>query len=289
MPRASEYYYHQNIKNLIATFGIIFRDVVYIDDFNNTRKVPIHYAPKEKFVEMINAHAVHDDGYEYSIQLPRFGFELSGLIFDPSRNLNPLSILKSCNEDGEYMFNRVPYNFDFTLYLGTRKFETGLKIVEQILPFFSPELNVSLKDMEQFGIITDVPFTLSSVNPEVDYLGSFDTARTIVWTLNFQAKAFLYKDIKRQNRIKETIIKLGNEDFSHIYETLTSVVDPRDAEQDEPHNIIDSIISGDVEIPDNSFNAVTGESLTVEIEQGEQPLHIRDIQVGEEMMTVEFF
>jgi len=239
MAKRPEYFYYNTIKKIITTFGLLFRDIVFEDDFKILKKVPIHYLPKEKFLEIIN-HIDYDDGTEIQYTLPQMGFELNNIEYDSSRMLNPMSKI---SKDDSYMLNRIPYDFPFTLYLASRKFEESLKIVEQILPFFTPELNVSIKDHEQFDIISDIPFILNSSSFTIEFEGSFETKRNITWTFEFIAKGWLYSNIRSQKRIKETIVKMENKDFNKVYESFISYVEPRFADKFDEHQIIDKIYS----------------------------------------------
>jgi hypothetical protein len=284
-----EYFYFSTTKNLIAAFGILFKDIKMLDDFGNLITVPIHYSPQEKFIALLNEHEVHDSGYEVEITLPRFGFEMTGMSYDTERVSNPMSQMHNLNDFGNsFMFSRIPYNFSFTLYLAVRKFEDGLKIVEQIVPFFTPDLNISIKDKEDFGYSTDIPFILDDVSFDIDYKGAFDTRRTILWTFQFTAKAWLYSNVRESARIKETIVKMGSEDFSKIYETLISEVDPRSAEKNDPHTIVDSIVDGDVDTVTGSNRAYTGERAEVDLTKADPAVVVREIWAGGEMMLVEF-
>lgn len=240
-----DYFYYSTTKNIIAAFGILFRDVEYVNDWGQSIKVPIHYLPREKFIEITEVSADHDDGYETMTTLPRFGFELTSVDYDSTRMVNPLGKMRHIEDEQQrYMFSRIPYNFAFSLYLATIKFEDSLKIVEQIIPFFTPELNITIKDKEDFEIYTDIPIVLNNSSFMIDYLGGFDTRRTIQWTFAFTAKAYLYSNVREQARIKETIIKMTNKDLNLVYETLISEVDPRNAEKTDTHQIIDTVIDG---------------------------------------------
>lgn len=233
------------IKNIIAAFGILFRDVEYVNDWGQTIKVPIHYSPREKFIEITEVSGDHDDGYETMVTLPRFGFELTSVDYDSTRMLNPMSrMTHRMDSESRYMFNRVPYNFAFNLYLATRKFEDSLKIVEQVVPFFAPDLNITIKDKEDFDISTDIPIVLNNTGFVIDYQGSFDLRRTVQWDFSFTAKGYLYSNVREQTRIKETIVKMTNQDFDKVYESLISEVEPRDAEKTDVHIIKDSVIDG---------------------------------------------
>ena len=142
------------------------------------------------------------------------------------------------------MYNRIPYNFAFNLYLATRKFEDSLKIVEQVIPFFTPELNITIRDKEDFGLKTDIPVVLNNTSFTIDWQGSFETRRTVQWDLSFTAKGYLYSNVREQKRIKETIIKMSNADLSKVYESLISVVEPRSAEKTDTYKIIDEVYEG---------------------------------------------
>lgn len=239
------FFYYQTVKNVIAAFGTIFSDVVYVNDYGQEILVPLHYAPREKFVEFIQVKSDYDSALDTDTTLPRFGFELTSIDFDSTRMLNPLSkITHKTNSESRYMFNRVPYNFAFSLYLATRKFEDSLKIIEQIIPFFTPDLNITIRDKEDFDISTDIPIVLNNTSFVLDYQGSFETRRTIQWDFSFTAKGYLYSNVREQSRIKETIVKMSNEDFNKVYETLINEVEPRAANRTDPHIVKETTIDG---------------------------------------------
>jgi hypothetical protein len=240
MPRPV--FYYNTIKNLIVTFGTVFDDIRFINDEGIEIKVPIHYAPKEKFVSYFTEKPDFDN-LDIEIQLPRMAFEISGLNFAPNRFVNPLSRMTDpLTDEKKFMFSRIPYDFQFSLYIATKKFEDSLKIVEQIAPFFTPELNVTIKDKDDFRLQTDVPIVLNSVSFDIQYEGSYDTKRTIMWTLGFTLKGWLYGDVKQQNVIKETITNLTQLDINNKFETLISEVVPRTASENDPHEIVDRTV-----------------------------------------------
>jgi hypothetical protein len=254
-----EYFYFGTVKNLIAAFGMLFMDVEYVNDWGQVIKVPIHYSPREKFIEITEVSEDSDDGYETMVTLPRFGFELTSIDFDSGRMLNPMSRMQDIDKKyHHYMYNRIPYNFMFAMYLGVRKFEDGLKIIEQIVPFFTPELNITIRDKEDFGYATDVPIVLNDFNFQIDYQGSFETSRVIIWQFTFTAKAFLYSNVREQERVKETITMMTNSDFDHVYATLMQTVNPREADRTQSHTI-DEILLGGPPPASFTFNIETGE------------------------------
>jgi hypothetical protein len=238
-------FYYGTIKNMIVAFGSIFDKVQILTDFDEPLTVPLLYAPKEKFVAYFQEKPSFTPLGTEQV-LPRMAFELSGLNFAPERFSNPLNrLIKKVEGEqaGELsMFNRIPYDFMFNLYIATKHFEESLKIFEIIAPYFTPELNVSIRDRPDFGLTTDIPITLNTTGFSIDYEGTFETRRVIFWTLSFTAKGWLYGDTKTQGLIKETIVHLTQEDVNKRFVTLISEVIPREAGPDDPHTILDTKI-----------------------------------------------
>ena len=229
-------FYNQGVKNVIVAFGSIFDEVRYLDPDGIVVKVPLGYSPKSKFVEIYTAEPDFDSP-ENRETLPRMGFEITGMNFAPERYHNPLSRMASA-DNKQFMFARIPYDFTINLYLATKAFEESLKIVEQIVPFFTPELTVTMKDSVDYNLKTDVPIILNSVGFDIVYLGSFEETRVIEWTLGFTVKAYLYSDSKATGRIKETIMNLTEEERDTRFSQLISTVVVREAERDDPHVIV---------------------------------------------------
>ena len=84
-------FYNESLRKTVIAFGSLFNDI-YITRKDKTGadrqtlKVPLAYGPKQKFIIRLEA----DPGLDraIAITLPRLGFEISGLEYDPSRKLN---------------------------------------------------------------------------------------------------------------------------------------------------------------------------------------------------------
>ena len=86
-------YSHQVTKKYIIMFGNMFNDMTIqrFDSSNNLTQqltVPIAYGPKEKFLAKISADPKGEK--TLAIQLPRMSFEMTNMVYDPSRTLNKL-------------------------------------------------------------------------------------------------------------------------------------------------------------------------------------------------------
>ena len=94
---------------------------------------------------------------------------------------------------------------DFQLFVFVDNAEDGTQILEQILPFFTPEFNVTINAVSELGIKLDVPISFNSASLEDTFDGEFTARRTLIWTLDFFMKGFLYPDIKGGGKIVKSV------------------------------------------------------------------------------------
>ena len=207
------YFYNESMRRMTIGFGQIFNNI-QIKRKNSSGnvvqsiKVPLAYAPKEKFLARLDQQASLQDR-EFAITLPRLSFEISGISYDPSRKLTRVQKYKTVKsgKDGKVLnfnYTPVPYNVSYNLYSFTASAEAGLQIVEQILPFFQPDFTVTVNAIPELNIKRDIPIILNSVNYEDTYSGDFASRRAVIYTLGFTAKTYLFGPASTQKVIKET-------------------------------------------------------------------------------------
>ena len=207
------HFYNEGMRKMTIAFGQIFNNIqIKRKDSSGaviqSIKVPLAYAPKEKFLVRLDQQPSLSER-EFAITLPRLGFEISGIEYDASRKLTKVQKFKPIkdNIDGKvlnYNYMPVPYNISYQLYCFTATAEGGLQIVEQILPYFQPDYTVTINVIPELGIKRDVPIILNSVNYEDSYSGDFESRRAVIYTLGFTAKTYLYGPASTQKVIKET-------------------------------------------------------------------------------------
>jgi hypothetical protein len=86
----------------------------------------------------------------------------------------------------------VPYNIGFELNILTKLNDDALQIVEQILPYFQPAFTLTVDLVDSIGEKRDIPLNLDNVSFQDDYEGDFSTRRSLIYTLNFTAKTYLF-------------------------------------------------------------------------------------------------
>lgn len=212
-------FYHRTIQRNITAFATLF-DGIHIDLANGKEvRVPIHYSPKAKFIDVVTRRPDLNN-LVVDIQLPVMGFELVSLNYAPERNKNRMNRIISKNgtdTEGEYIYNKVPYDMQFELYVATTRLEDGHKIVEQILPFFAPELTIAIKALDGIADSADIHIILTSVSPSVEYEAGMSEKRIIMWQMSFTVKTHLYSDVKTQQKIINAYVDISTDSDNDDY------------------------------------------------------------------------
>lgn len=195
------HFYHRIVRKLVVAFGTMFNNIRLVR-YNKAGTVeveritvPLSYASKEKFYARITQDPTLDK--EVMMTLPRMAFELNGITYDPLRKISAHIDNFAPNSNGQLSkVKSAPYNFDFTLSVYVRNTEDGTQIIEQILPYFSPDYTVTINLVGLNNLKVDVPIILNSVSYDVSNdTGTADSTRVIIWTLTFTAKAYLYSGV----------------------------------------------------------------------------------------------
>jgi hypothetical protein len=187
------------IKKHVIAFGSLFSSVYTMTERNGQvekRRVPISFGPKEKFIQLIINESGISDETHIQMDLPRIGFELVNIQYDASRRLNKLKEKRKI-VDGVSLkaFSESPYNFTFALYVFSRSMQHSLQVIEQIVPYFTPDFTVTM-NMNKLYTRVDVPIVLMDVDINEDYEGTFDQRRSIVSVLQFNMKGYIYSPTK---------------------------------------------------------------------------------------------
>ena len=227
---------HDTLRKYIIVFGTIFNDI-YINRTNNsneviqTIKIPLTYGPKEKVLARLEQNPKMDN--QVAIVLPRISFEMTSLEYDSTRKLNTLNKLTrqsttSGTDDAvKYQYQPVPYDMQFEMNILVKNSEDGTRIVEQIVPYFTPDFTVSVNLVPEVDYARDIPIILNSISHEDTYEGSFEQRRAMIWTLTFTMKGWLYGPTKTSKLIKlaETTFRLPEDiETGNTTNTTTTVV-----------------------------------------------------------------
>lgn len=223
-------YYHSHIRKSIVAFGNLFSNIKIerkLKDGSNTTvqtiKVPVSYAPKEKWLVRVEQDPTLEN-HTYTV-LPRLSFEMMSMTYDSSRKLNRFNQVKETAVPGQVnkQFTPAPYNIGIALHCLTKTQEDALQIIEQIIPFFNPEYTLAINTVPEMGISMDVPVILNSVSIQDDYDGDFQSRRSVIYTLDFTMKINLFGPVSTQGDIRKVIIDTTDEQRNY-----TAQVGPTD-------------------------------------------------------------
>lgn len=212
--------YHRIIRKMVVAFGDLFNDIDLVrydasGAEQQRQKVPLAYAEKERYVMRLQNDPELDK--KVQITLPRMSFVFNGLSYDASRKqiTNIKNYAPSQSSDTILsQYNPVPYDFDFSLFIYVRNIEDGTQIIERILPYFTPDYTIKVNLIPEMGIIKEVPVHLKNTDYEVTYEGPREQeTRTIIWTLNFTVKGFVYGPISEPKVIKNSITNIFDDTF----------------------------------------------------------------------------
>ena len=106
------YTYNKVIRKCVIAFGTLFNNIEVRKETGSTTyqkmKVPLAYGPKQKFLARLEGQP--ELNKKVAITLPRLSFELSGISYDSSRKLSPITTdYKKDGKNVRKIYTPVPY------------------------------------------------------------------------------------------------------------------------------------------------------------------------------------
>lgn len=215
----NSYFYHGLLRKYVIYFGSLFNDITIQRQDENGNKiqdvaVPIAYGPKQKFIARLEQDPTLNK--EVALTLPRLSFEITGFQYDAGRKLPTLNriVKQSPNYNNRLtsVYAPVPYNITFQLAIYTKNAEDGMKILEQIIPYFTPEWTSTINVLPELDLALDIPVVLNSTSMSDQYTGSLNdmARRYIIHTLTFTLKGYFFGPVGSSGVIKRAIVNLYN-------------------------------------------------------------------------------
>jgi hypothetical protein len=209
------YYYNQNLRKLIVGFGSLFSniDVAHKDPdtgVDTKIRVPVHYAPQEKFIQRLLQPSSITNGTRIETQLPIISFIMNSIAADSSRRLGRfannvnLNGTGGCQSTGSQINSQIPVNVSFNLFAYTRHTDDMLQIVEQIMPYFLPEHTILL-DMNEVQQNVQIPIVMVSNNLSERYEGDLGSRRLNIASFQFMAKSWIFGEVKSATAISNVV------------------------------------------------------------------------------------
>jgi len=257
------YFYHEILRKTVIGFGTLFNEINIKHKKTNgteisTIKVPLSYGPTQKFLARLEQSPNLNQPVQMT--LPRMSFELTGLTYDPARKVSTTQTFNevdSSDNKVKKVYMPVPYNMIFELSVMTKTNDDMLQIIEQILPYFQPNYNLTIKLISNINEKRDIPIVLDNITMQDTYEGNFTTRRSLIYTLRFTAKTYLFGPLPTDSSgiIKKVTVdsRIGLDNPSR---QMRYTVTPK-ATQDY-NNDIATYITEDLSIDDNYVTVSDG-------------------------------
>lgn len=221
------HYYHATIRRMVAVFGTLFNNISVVrkdasGKVVNITRVPLAYGPKQKFLARLDEQP-NLDNTKIAMKLPRMSFEIVTMVYDQSIKTNRNNLLTATTDIAgtkKVIRTYAPYRMGLQLSIMAKNQDDALQCLEQILPHFQPEFTVTIKDLDEMNIKTDVPIVLTGVQMNEDYEGDFTTRRAIIYTLDFETRLRFYGPMSDREVIKDVLVNFKDYDSHNDVERL---------------------------------------------------------------------
>jgi len=200
------HFYNKNLRKLVVGFGTLFNNII-VEHANPDGgdalqiRVPITYAPQEKFIRRLLEPSSITDTTRIETQLPKLSYMITSISPDPGRRRNKFSDASSlnqvngvCQTSGNVIYQEVPVNVNFSLFVYTRHIDDTLQIIEQIIPYFNPEHFIQL-NMNDVHSAVNIPIVMTGNSISERFDGDLSSRRINISSLNFTAKSYIFGKI----------------------------------------------------------------------------------------------
>lgn len=229
------YFFHDLTRKYNLIFGSLFQDIE-VKRFEADGRVksmitvPLIHSPKEKFIQRIigdrdpdgddNSAEQRGDRRRVALSLPMIAYEMVDMQYDGSRKVAKNQHFRlrppSTTDISDALYTPAPYTLTFEVNIAAKSQSEMLQIIEQIIPAFTPDVNITLKGIPNMDY--DVPITFIGLFRNDTYLGHFEDRRQLMWTLNFTMKAFYFTPLNRKNiilNVNSPIFDMIDDDLSN--------------------------------------------------------------------------
>ena len=248
-----DHFYHATMRKSVAVFGTLFNNLRVIrkaadGSVLNQVRVPLAYGPKQKFLARLDQETGFDA--TMAIKLPRMAFEMTSLTIDTTQKMpkrNKIVELHASDVTKKKTIKHwTSYDIGMSLYIMAKNQDDGLQIVEQILPYFTPEYNVTITPVNGFTHKQDVAIILGGVNIDDQYEGDFTERRVLIYQLDFVMKMKFYGPTGNQGVIREINIDFKDKgNVSDIMEQIDITINPTTADENDNYTVVTTIKDGD--------------------------------------------
>lgn len=164
----------------------------YEDGQSRDIRVPLNYGSRSAwYLKLKNRLRDAESAAKIATTLPRISFEMDDIAYANARAVSKhhARIHREENETvGKILrqYQPIPWDFEFTVSVATKSIEDGLRIIEQVVPYFRPDHTLTVDELPAIGMPMDVTVNMVGISKSDSYEGSVgDTDRVLTWDLKF--------------------------------------------------------------------------------------------------------
>jgi len=236
-------FYNRTIWTHVVAFSEIFEDIklhIYNKDRSSPqygqitgyKYVPVILAPKEKVISALSVQAGKDRAEVDNI-LPKISIAWNGISWVSERMrgqrqkrvlfIEYLDTTNGSTRVKQYDYQTAPYSLEFEVVIWTKYMDDGVQILENVLPFFTPEAYISLKE-RGVNLERKCQVKLNSVTPNFSYELQEPDTRILQWQLSFSVECNMYKPIYFDSEIFVTRIYIADMGKNSAYKATGDVI-----------------------------------------------------------------
>lgn len=267
------FYHHNTIRTYTGALLNLFSDleVQYKNSSGEikARNIPVRFSTREKAKILDEFTQEQLTSGNYNV-LPRASLSLSSMLKAEQRTTNKnLKVNIRKNENNfEFLYNSVPYEFTYELSVICRGMNEACMIIEQVASRFNPFVEIDVFDATNLDEPTRIPVLLLDIGIDS---GEYEELSSNILTLSIglSIKGNIYPPIRSIERIKEFKMFLNESNIlsktDYIKKTVFEydVIDEKvtnenisypEISQTSP-NIIE-IVGENINIGDNILNVI---------------------------------
>lgn len=227
------HFHHQQLRRYLIAFGSFFSDIKLIRKADGEELqrmvVPISHGPKERWYARLQQDPELLQGVGQIV--PRMSYEISSINYDTTRKLNSLHKLTFSDDTAHrrpQVYVPVPYIININLSVLVKNQDDGHQIVEQILPYFAPDLSFTMNVIPEISNLQQISIAPTSISITDNYADDFEKRRVLEWMMGFAMKVNFYGPVRRTHQVTEVDLALYSNlvsDLSDISELRTETGD----------------------------------------------------------------
>ena len=243
-------FYFASVRRMLIAFATLFDDM-YILRKNKygitekTLKIPFEYGSKQHWYRKLQEANQRQEGRaKVNLTLPRMSFVLRQAAYDAQRKRNTMNSIRYITDEGEKkrQLAPVPYNLEVEMNVLANTMEDLLMIFEQIVPMFSPQINLRIRELDEMDIWSDLDITLSGPPTFDDNVEeTFETNRLVSVTFNCLLKGNIYPPTRDNKIIHQAIVDQfdQNQYLESVVVTANDIESGADDKIDSTTEILD--------------------------------------------------